>query len=218
MEKKGLLLVFSGPSGAGKGTICRAVKQKNPSLRLSISATTRPPRKGEVDGVDYFFLKEKEFKKMIEGGRLLEWAEVYGNYYGTPVDFVQAELDRGNDVILEIDTQGALQVKKKFPEAVLIFIAPPSRSELISRLESRGTDSAGEIQKRLSCTTVEMGLANRYDYIVINDDIEQALGKINAIITAEKSRPRFFKSYFAQFQNEVSLTGSGGKYEPTNSR
>jgi len=199
VERKGVLLVFSGPSGAGKGTVCKELKQNNIAFRLSISATTRPPRSGEVDGVHYYFLKKDIFKEMIEDDQLLEWAEVYGNYYGTPRRFVQEELDQGNDVILEIDIQGALQVKEKFPEAVLIFIAPPSKSELELRLISRRTDSWEEIQKRLGCTIGEMKLASRYDYIVINDEVMRAVEKVLAILTAERSRPQYFKSFFAQF-------------------
>lgn len=199
MKRKGVLLVFSGPSGAGKGTVCKALKQGNPVFRLSISATTRLPRSGEVDGVHYYFLKKDIFKEMIEDGQLLEWAEVYGNYYGTPRRFVQEALEQGNDVILEIDIQGALQVKEKFPEAVLIFIAPPSKTELESRLISRGTDSREEIQKRLSCTVGEMKLASRYDYIVINDEVLRAVKTVRAILTAERSRPQYFKSFFAEF-------------------
>ena len=196
---KGILLVFSGPSGVGKGTICRALQQDNPSLQLSVSATTRPSRKGEVDGKQYYFLSKGSFIKMIKEGQLLEWAEVYGYYYGTPRHFVQEMLDRGNDVMLEIDIQGALQVKERFPEAVLIFIAPPTRSELVSRLVSRGTDSPWEIKKRLGCMTAEIKLADRYDYIVINDKIENVLHKVRAIITAEKSRPRHYKKFIEQF-------------------
>jgi len=199
--EKGILLVISGPSGAGKGTICRAVRQSDPSLRLSVSATTRSPRKGEVNGIDYFFLNEKEFREMIAGGQFLEWAEVYGNYYGTPVNYVRQELERGRDVILEIDIQGALQVKKKFPEAVLVFIAPPSKTELIARLSARGTDSAGEIAKRINCTAAELKLADRYDYIIVNDDLDRALNKVRAIITAEKSRPRFFNTGYSRFEH-----------------
>ncbi len=197
-EEKGILLVFSGPSGVGKGTICRALQQDDPSLQLSVSATTRPPRKGEVDGIQYYFLSKDSFTKMIEEGQLLEWAEVYGYYYGTPRRFVQETLDRGNDVMLEIDIQGALQVKEKFSEAVLIFIVPPTRSELISRLVSRGTDSPKEIKKRLGCTSAEIKLASHYDYIVINDEIQSVLNKIRAIITAEKSRPRHYKKFINQ--------------------
>jgi len=152
-----------------------------------------------VNGVHYFFLNREDFMKMIDEGQLLEWAEVYGNYYGTPRRFVQETLDRGEDAILEIDIQGALQVKEKFPEAVLIFVAPPSMAELRLRLTARGADSREEIERRLGCTVAEMKLAGRYDYIVINDEVTRALDKVKAIITAEKSRPRYFTSFFEQF-------------------
>jgi len=199
--RKGVLLIFSGPSGAGKGTICKALQQENPSLRLSVSATTRPPRIGEVDGVHYYFLKRETFQEMIQNEDFLEWAEVYGNYYGTPGRFVKEALDQGEDVILEIDIQGALQVKEKIPEAVLIFIAPPSKSELESRLTFRGTDSPEEIQKRLNRVSAEMELARRYDYIVINDSVMHVLEKIRAVITAEKLRPRYQEAFFHSFKN-----------------
>jgi len=198
--KKGILVVLSGPSGAGKGTVSRALQRDNPTLRLSVSATTRAPRKGEVEGLHYHFLEKEVFKELITNNQLLEWAEVYGNYYGTLRQFVQDSLVQGDDVMLEIDIQGALQVKEKFPEAVLIFIAPPSKSDLRSRLVSRGTDSRKEIEKRLSCVASEMELARRYDYIVINDDVTQALEKIQAIITAEKLRPRYHELFFEQFK------------------
>lgn len=152
-----------------------------------------------MDGVHYYFLKKEVFKEMIEDEQLLEWAEVYGNYYGTPRRFVVQELEQGNDVILEIDIQGALQVKEKFPEAVLIFIVPPSKSELVSRLVSRDTDSREEIQNRLNCVAGEMKLAGRYDYIVINDKLARAVKRVQAIITAEKLHPRHFESFFKQF-------------------
>ncbi|MDD4239788.1 MAG: guanylate kinase [Desulfotomaculaceae bacterium] len=188
MGEKGLLLVISGPSGTGKGTVVRALQRANSSLRLSISATTRLPRDGEVDGVDYYFMERDIFKKMIEEGQLLEWAKVYGNYYGTPSHFVRDALERGNDIILEIDIQGALQVKEKLPEAVLVFIAPPSKTELQTRLLGRKSDSREEIEKRLKCMTGEMKLAGGYDYIVVNDSINRALDNIHAIIMAEKCR------------------------------
>ncbi len=188
MGKKGLLLIISGPSGAGKGTIVKALRREIPTLIVSISATTRQARGGEVDGVDYFFLERDIFNKMIDEGQLLEWAQVYGNYYGTPRHFVLEALERGNDVILEIDIQGALQVKKKLPEAVLVFIAPPSRTELQQRLFGRKSDSREEIEKRLQCTAGEMKLAAGYDYIVVNDSIRRAIDNIQAIILAEKCR------------------------------
>lgn len=197
--RKGLLLVLSGPSGAGKGTVCRSLLKNDPSLRLSVSATTRPPRQGEVHGVDYFFLELEAFKKMIEDGRLLEYAEVYNNYYGTPLSFVEEALEEGRDIILEIDIQGALQVKEKYPGAVLIFIAPPSRYDLEKRLVSRGADSGEVIEKRLRCAAGEMKLAYRYDYIIINDEVERVVDKIKSILTAEKSRPRYFEAFLKGF-------------------
>lgn len=199
MERKGLLLVLSGPSGAGKGAICKELQINEPSMRLSVSATTRPPRRGEVEGADYFFLGKEIFKKMIQNGQLLEYAEVYDNHYGTPRRFVEESLGEGLDIILEIDIQGALQVKEKYPEAVLVFIAPPSKRELEKRLIIRGTDSQEVIGRRLQYVAGEMKLANRYDYIVINDEISKAVNKIRAILTAEKSRPGFFKSFLKNF-------------------
>jgi guanylate kinase len=188
VQKQGILIVFSGPSGVGKGSICRALIKEDPSILLSVSATTRSPRNGEVHGVDYYFLDTKSFQKMIEEDELLEWAEVYGHYYGTPYRFLQEALDRGNDVILEIDIQGALQVKERFPMAVLIFVVPPSRLALESRLRARGTDSNEEIEKRLRCIECEIKMACHYDYIVINDELPRALATVRAIITAEKAR------------------------------
>lgn len=199
MERKGLLLVLSGPSGAGKGAVCKELQINEPSMRLSVSATTRPPRRGEVEGADYFFLDKELFKKMIQNGQLLEYAEVYDNYYGTPRRFVEESLGEGLDIILEIDIQGALQVKEKYPEAVLVFIAPPSKRELEKRLIIRGTDSQEVIGRRLQCAAGEMRLASRYDYIVINNEVSKAMNKIRAILTAEKSRPGIFKSFLNNF-------------------
>jgi guanylate kinase len=200
MGRKGVLLVLSGPSGAGKGAVCKELLIKEPSMRLSVSATTRPPRRGEVDGVDYFFLDKEFFQKMIQDRELLEYAEVYGNYYGTPLHFIEDSLAEGRDTIFEIDIQGALQVKKIYPEAVLVFIAPPSKHELEKRLISRGTDNREIIEKRLQCVDGEMKLANRYDFMVINDEVSKAVDQIKSIITAEKSRPSFFKSFLNTFK------------------
>ena len=183
MEK--LLLVLSGPSGTGKGTICKEILNKNKEIRCSISATTRSPRLGEINGVNYWFTSKKDFREMIENDELLEWAEVYDNYYGTPVIKLQDML-KDNDVILEIDIQGALQIKKKFPNAVLIYILPPSIEELIKRLHDRGTDSLEVIEKRLSLAREEIAKAACYDYVVVNDKIEIAVKKIMAIVIAER--------------------------------
>lgn len=187
-KKKGLLIVLSGPSGAGKGTICKALMEKEKNLKLSISATTRQPRNGEIEGKNYFFKLEDEFERMIENDSFLEWAKVYDHYYGTPKDFVLKNLEEGNDVVLEIDIQGALKIKEKFPEGVFIFILPPSMEELKNRIKKRGTESEEEIIKRFKSAYEELNYVSRYNYVVINDSVEQAVEKIRAIIVAEKCR------------------------------
>ena len=168
MKPQGLLLVLSGPSGAGKGTICQMLREKLPDLAYSVSVTTRQARNGEVDGVNYFFKSVEEVKQMIAEGELLEYAEVYGNYYGTPRSYVMELLNQGKDVILEIDIQGAMQIKKRFPDGVFVFIVPPSLDELCSRIYKRGTDSEDVIKRRLASATGELAYANEYDYIVVN--------------------------------------------------
>ncbi|KHO62619.1 guanylate kinase [Thermoanaerobacter sp. YS13] len=187
-KKKGLLIVLSGPSGAGKGTICKALMEKEKDLKLSISATTRQPRSGEIEGKNYFFKSEEEFEKMIENDSLLEWAKVYDHYYGTPKDFVLKNLEEGNDVVLEIDIQGALKIKEKFPEGVFIFILPPSMEELKNRIKKRGTETEEEIIKRFKSAYEELNYVSKYNYVVINDSVEEAVEKIRAIIIAEKCR------------------------------
>jgi guanylate kinase len=146
-----------------------------------------------VDGVNYFFVSREKFQQMVDAGELLEWAEVYGNYYGTPLKAVKDALARGEDVLLEIDVQGGLQVKKKFPSAVLVFLLPPSRAVLVERLTGRGTDSAEEIQRRLHWANTELGFLKRYDYVVINRQVEEAVATLQAIILAEKCRPQRLK-------------------------
>lgn len=189
----GILAVISGPSGSGKGTVCRALLERSPSTHLSVSVTTREPRVGEVDGVHYYFVSRERFKEMVAAGEVLEWAEVYGDFYGTPRGPVMGLLDRGRDVLLEIDVQGALQVKERFPEAVLIFLCPPSFEELERRLITRGTDSAEKIKRRLEWARGEMQAAHRYDYVVVNDRVEDAVDKINSIMVAEKCRTKYFR-------------------------
>lgn len=188
MKRKGCLIVVSGPSGTGKGTVCSALLEKHKEIAYSISATTRQPRTGEVDGVNYYFLAKNVFEKMIEDGELLEWAEVYGNYYGTPLKKIQERLADGQDILLEIDTQGAMSVKDKFPDEIYIYIMPPSLKELERRLKTRGTDSAESIERRLKSAAGEMEIAERYNYIVVNEQVEQAVEQIAAIVDAEHCR------------------------------
>lgn len=186
MGQQGILLIVSGPSGAGKGTICQALLKQDHNLHYSISATTRLPRNGEVHGINYLFISQDEFKQMIQDDNLLEWAEVYGNFYGTPRQYVTDMLNEGKNVILEIDTQGAMQIKNKFPQGVFIYIIPPSLDELANRISKRGTDSPESIRNRLSCVRQELSYVHNYNYIVVNDVVTIAAEKIAAIMQAEK--------------------------------
>ncbi|QDS33473.1 guanylate kinase [Brevibacillus brevis] len=185
MVDRGLLLVLSGPAGVGKGTVCKALREVMPDLVYSVSATTRQPRPGEVEGVNYFFKSQEEFKRMIEEDALLEWAEYVGNYYGTPRQFVDDMLNEGRDVILEIEVQGALQVKESFPQGTFLFLAPPDLNELENRIVGRGTESQEIIRKRMEVARAEIELMDHYDYVVVNDVIESACDRIQAIIAAE---------------------------------
>ena len=185
---QGLLLVISGPSGVGKGTISKTLRQQNHEIVYSVSATTRLPRPGEVDGVSYYFLSPQEFFEALDRGDFLEWAQVYGNFYGTPAWFVEEERAVGRDVILEIDMQGAMKVKQKYPDGVFIFLLPPSTEELAKRLIGRSTDTQETICKRLAAWQEEMKMIGNYDYAVTNDEVDQAVARIKAIITAEKCR------------------------------
>ncbi|MDR3592387.1 MAG: guanylate kinase [Negativicutes bacterium] len=188
MTRQGILVVLSGPSGTGKGTICKELMQQCPNLNYSISATTRSPRTGETDGINYWFTAPEDFQSMVKNDEMLEWAEVYGNYYGTPRRWVTQMLHSGKDVVLEIDTQGALQVKAKFPQGVFVYIVPPSIRELAARITKRGTDSPEVIEKRLNAAYEELSFAYKYNYVVVNDQVALATAKIAAIITAEKCR------------------------------
>lgn len=184
---KGLLIVVSGPSGAGKGTVMGRLMQDG-GYALSISATTRSPREGEQNGVNYFFKTKTEFEQMIADNDFLEYAEFCGNYYGTPMPYVQQKLDEGKNVILEIEVKGAFQVKERCPDAVLIFLAPPSMQELENRLVGRGTETADVIAKRLARAAEELDLVDDYDYIVINDDVDEAAEDIKAVVRAEHKK------------------------------
>lgn len=189
MEKSnGLLVVLSGPSGAGKGTICHELLRQLPEVKYSVSATTRNPRPKEVDGLDYYFRTREEFQAMIQNDELLEWAEFCENYYGTPRFAVEQALQAGTDVILEIEIQGALQIKKRFPHGVFVFVIPPSLSVLSDRIHKRGTESEDVIRKRLETATRELEYVTEYDYVIVNDELEKAVDKLKSILAAEKCR------------------------------
>ena len=189
MKEKGLLIVLSGPSGVGKGTVRKAIfSQPDMKFEYSISCTTRQPREGEVNGVDYFFKNREQFEEMIANDQLLEYAEFVGNYYGTPVDYVKQTLESGKDVFLEIEIQGARQVREKFPDGLFIFLAPPSLAELKNRITTRGTETEDVINNRMTVAKEEIEMMHLYDYVVENDKIENAVEKINAIVVAEHLR------------------------------
>ncbi len=194
--KKGTLMVVSGPAGVGKGTVVkRACELADGNIHLSISATTRAPRPIDAEGVTYYFKTKEEFRRMIDENEVLEWAEYVGNYYGTPRKPVEDALSRGLDVILEIEVQGAMQIKKNFPEAVLTFIAPPSYEELESRLRGRGTETEEQILSRLQTAKGELALMGDYDYIVVNDQIEQASMDLLTVLRADKlKKDSYFKN------------------------
>ena len=187
--KPGLLLVVSGPSGVGKGTIDGQLLKKHENMVLSVSCTTRGPRPGEIDGVHYSFISQERFEEMIREDAFLEYMHVFGmNYYGTPAEPVFRQMAEGKDVLLEIDVQGAMRVKEKYPQAVLVFIAPPSLEELRNRLVGRGTETPEAIEKRLNTVRTELQRLKDYDYMVLNDTVEQAVERMEAILTAEKCK------------------------------
>lgn len=186
MSSRGNLIVISGPSGSGKTSLARRALENLPGLKFSVSHTTRPARRGETDGVDYFFVSEEEFLKMVEEDAFLEHAIVYGRRYGTGRAFVEAELAAGNDVLLDIDVQGALQVKKAHPDAVTVFVLPPSLEELRTRLEDRGLDDESVIERRLEIARREIAFFPEYRYLIVNEDFDRSLQEIQAVILAAR--------------------------------
>ncbi len=203
--KDGLLIVVSGPSGTGKGTICKALLDTYKNINLSISATTRLPRNGEEDGKSYFFLTKEKFQNMIKENEFLEYAKVYDNYYGTPQKYVMEEIKKGNNVLLEIDIQGALQVKEKFSQGVFIFIIPPSMAELKKRITNRGTESEDSLKKRFKSAIDEIGYVRQYDYCIVNDEVEKAVDKIKAVILSEQSKVKNdIEEIIKKFEEELN--------------
>ena len=189
MSERGLLIVFSGPSGVGKGTVRQEIfSTPDHKFEYSVSMTTRAQRPGEVDGKDYFFRSREEFEELIRNGQMLEYAEYVGNYYGTPLTYVNETLDKGIDVFLEIEVEGALQVKKKVPDAVFIFLTPPDLNELQERLVGRGTDSEEVIAQRIERAREEIALMSEYDYAIVNDEVPLAAERVKRVIEAEHFR------------------------------
>lgn len=185
---KGFLLIISGPAGTGKGTVCKELLERNKEIVYSISATTRKPRVGEVEGKNYFFIDDEKFNNMVKNNEFLEHAFVHTNYYGTPKKFVMDQVNNGEIVLLEIDVQGALQIKNNYSEAVFVFLLPPTMEELKNRIVKRGTESEEDINRRFENAFKELDFVGKYDYFVVNDKIEDAVSDIEAIIRAEKLR------------------------------
>lgn len=196
MDEKGILFILSGPSGVGKGTVRQKLFEQDTNLKYSISMTTRTMRPGEVDGVDYFFKTKAEFKQLIEENALIEYAEYVDNFYGTPKAYVEEMLDLGHDVFLEIEVQGAMQVKENFPQGVFVFLIPPSLDDLRERIVNRGTESDELVRNRLNEAKKEIDMMDAYDYIVVNDQVDHAVAKVQAIIEAEHcKRERIAKQF-----------------------
>ncbi|MPQ27919.1 guanylate kinase [Brochothrix thermosphacta] len=204
MSEKGLLFVLSGPSGVGKGTVRRAVfEDENTNFSYSISMTTRTKRPGEEEGVDYYFRTKEEFELLIEKDELLEYAQFVDNYYGTPLEYVEKTLSEGQDVFLEIEVQGAMQVREKMPEAVFIFLTPPNLSELKNRIVGRGTETSDVVDKRMETAHHEIEMMKHYDYAVVNDEVELAVEKIKDIVRIEHMRTKWMYPKYRSMLNEI---------------
>ncbi len=211
MKEKGILIVISGFSGAGKGTLMKRLLQTYDNYALSISMTTRSPREGERDGVEYFFVSKREFEERIKEDGLIEYASYCDNYYGTPKDYVEEQLDAGKDVILEIEIQGALQVKKKFPESLLMFVTPPNAKELERRLVGRGTESAEVIRKRLVRASEESEGIEAYDYIVVNDNLDVCVEELHRLVDASRRAPVRREAFIKEIRKELKEFQEGAK-------
>ncbi len=208
MNKRGVLTVVSGFSGAGKGTIVKELVKKY-EYSLSISATSRNPREGEEHGREYFFLTRDEFQCMIKSGQLIEWTEYVGNYYGTPKEYVENQLAEGKDVILEIEIEGALNVRKLFDDVLLLFITPPTAEELRNRLVSRGTETEDVIKKRLARAYEEADCMPKYDYIVVNDKLDECVEKVHELIQNQKLKTLYQQNFMKEMKNELKAFQEG---------
>ena len=214
MNEKGILIVVSGFSGSGKGTIMKELLTRYPdTYELSISATTRSPREGEADGREYFFLSKDEFEKMIAKGELIEYAKYVENYYGTPRDYVEKKLDEGRDVILEIEIQGALNVKRMFPDTLLLFVTPPSAEELKKRLVGRGTETMDVIESRMSRACEEAEGMENYDYLIINDNLDRCVEEMHDIIRGEHRRSSRNREFMKEIKEDLERMKHSGKGE-----
>ncbi|HJC24275.1 MAG TPA: guanylate kinase [Candidatus Eisenbergiella merdavium] len=209
MKRKGILIVVSGFSGAGKGTLMKELLKRYDNYALSVSMTTRQPREGEVDGESYFFVDKETFEKTIENDGLIEYASYCGNYYGTPREYVERCLENGLDVILEIEIQGALKVKGKFPEALLLFVMPPDAAELKRRLEDRGTESPEVIRQRLARASEEADGIEKYEYLIINDDLDECVREMNDIINAARKAPVRNRRMIADMRSQLNAVVKG---------
>ena len=203
MNQQGILVVVSGFSGAGKGTLMKELLKRYDNYALSVSATTRQPREGEKDGEDYFFVNREYFQQMIEEGRLVEYAQYVNHYYGTPRDYVEKKMAEGKDVILEIEIQGALKVKKRFPDALLIFVTPPSAGELRRRLVGRGTETMEVINARLRRAAEEASGMEAYDYLLINDEIDACVEQMHQLITLQHSKTCYHLDFLSRMREEL---------------
>lgn len=209
MDKKGILIVISGFSGAGKGTLVKALLKKYDNYALSISMTTRKPREGERDGVEYFFTDRERFEETIRQNGLIEYAQYCDNYYGTPRAYVERQMEAGNNVILEIEIQGALKIKEQFPESLLIFITPPSGAELKRRLVSRGTESSDVVARRLARAAEESEGMEAYDYIVVNDDLDVCVEEVHQLVEASRRAPVRSGAFIEEIRNELKAFSKG---------
>lgn len=209
MEQKGILMVLSGFSGAGKGTVVKTLLQKYDNYALSVSMTTRMPRQGERDGVEYFFTTREKFEETIANNGLIEYALYCGNYYGTPSAYVEEQLAAGKNVILEIEIQGALKIKEKFPESLLLFVTPPSVSELRRRLEGRGTETPEVVAQRLARASEESEGIAAYDYIVVNDDLEVCVEEIHRLVDAARRAPVRRQKFIKEIREELKSFAKG---------